>query len=52
MKDDYDTRYKNVDEFLVHFFDKIDESISKYKTMLNDLVEEHPIRELFIGKTI
>ncbi|CAD8145956.1 unnamed protein product [Paramecium pentaurelia] len=50
MKDDYNTRYKNIEEFLVRFFDKVDESISKYRTMLNEFVEEHPIRELFIGK--
>ena len=50
MKDDYNTRYKSVEEFLVRFFEKVDESISKYRTMLNEFVEEHPIRELFIGK--
>ncbi|CAD8046901.1 unnamed protein product [Paramecium sonneborni] len=52
MKDDYNTRYKSVEEFLVRFFEKVDESISKYRTMLNEFVEEHPIRELFIGKFI
>ncbi|CAD8138462.1 unnamed protein product [Paramecium pentaurelia] len=52
MKDDYNTRFKSVEEFLVRFFEKVDESISKYRTMLNQFVEEHPIRELFIGKFI
>lgn len=52
MKDDYNTRFKSVEEFLVRFFEKVDEAISKYRTMLNEFVEEHPIRELFIGKFI
>jgi hypothetical protein len=52
MRDDYNTRYKSVEEFLIRFFEKVDDTISKYRTMLNNLVEEHPIRELFLGKFI
>lgn len=52
MKVDYNARYKNTEEFLTKFLDKVDDAISKYRTILNDLVEEHPIRDLFIGKFI
>lgn len=52
MKVDYNARYKNTEEFLTKFLDKVDDAISKYRTILNDLVEERPIRDLFIGKFI
>lgn len=52
MKVDYNTRYKNTEEFLSRFLEKVDDAISKYRTILNELVEEHPIRDLFIGKYV
>lgn len=35
MMEDYNTRYRNPDEFLVRIMGKLDESISKYQTILN-----------------
>jgi len=54
MMEDYNTRYRNPDEFLVRFVGKLDESISKYQTILNidSMIQSNPIKEMMVGKII